>query len=186
MNTFWLKVAGIAVGVVVVIVIVSAIMPSGDSSPKPPDKSFYDVADEDRGKYLTEPKRVDPTPEQPDVSGEQPSETNDATSPREVTLYFSKLSEIDKIEAERLLNVAAPGYSIGRLPVTGYNLALQTCRQIIERWPDSWYAYRAKQMLGDIPQRLHSRYRITEEELDVSMYSEQRPGTAAFVDKEAN
>jgi len=186
MNTFWLKVAGAVVGIVVVIVIVSAIMPSGDSSPKPTDRSFYDVADEDKDKYLNAPKRVDPTPGQPDVSDEQPSETNDATSPREVTLYFSELSEIDKIEAERLLNVAAPGYSIGRLPVTGYNLALQMCRQIIEKWPDSWYAYRAKQMLGDIPQRLHLRYRITEEELDVSMYSQQRQGTVAFVDKKAN
>lgn len=186
MNTFWLKVAGAVVGIVVVIVIVSAIMPSGDSEPKPPDKTFYDVADEDRDKYLTAPERVDPTPRQPDVSDEQPNETNDATSPREVTLYFSELSEIDKIEAERLLNVAVPGYSIGRLPVTGYRLAVDMCRQIIQKWPDSWYAYRAKQMLTDMPQRYRPRYNITEEELDVSMYSQQRPGTVAFVDKEAN
>jgi len=179
MNTFWLKVAGLAVGVVVVIVIVNAIMPSGDSSPKPPDKSFYDVAEEDRDKYLDEPTPVDPTPE-------QPSEINDATSPKEVTLYFSKLSEIEEIEAERLLNVAVPGYSIGRLPVTGYKLAVDTCRQIIQRWPDSWYAYRAKQMLTDMPQRYRPRYSITEEELDVSMYSQQRLGTMPFVVKDTN
>ena len=179
MNNFWLKVAGAVVGIVVVIVIVNAIMPSGDSPPKPPDKSFYDVADEDRNKYLDEPTPVDSTPE-------QPSETNDATSPGEVTLYFSELSEIDEIEAERLLNVAVPGYSIGRLPVTGYKLAVDMCRQIMQKWPDSWFAYRAKQMLTDMPQRYRPRYDITEEELDVSMYSQQRPGTVPFVDKKAN
>jgi hypothetical protein len=186
MNTFWLKVAGIAVGIVVVIVIVSAIMPSGDSPPKPPQKNFYEASEERSKKYLTEPKQVEPTDTPTNASDDQPSQTNDATSTKEVTLYFSQLSEIDDIEAQRLLNVAVPGFNIGTLPGAGYNLAVETCRQILERWPDSWYAYRAKQMMGDMPERFRKRYGITKEEMDIRIYTQQRPGTVAYVDKEAN
>jgi hypothetical protein len=76
--------------------------------------------------------------------------------------------------------VAVPGRSIGRLPMTGYNLMVPNCREIIKRWPDSWYAYRAKQMLGDLPQRYQMRYGVTKEEMDLSMYYKQRPGTEPF------
>jgi len=187
MNTFWLKVAGGAVAVVVVIVIVNAIMPSGDKKPKPPDKTFYDVVDEDKNKYLNDPTLPKPdkhatnnSEQQPDASNTNRTKTQPPAAPTRVTLYFSKLSEIDDIEAERLLNVAVPGYSIGRLPVTGYRLAVDTCRQIIQRWPDSWYAYRAKQMLTDMPVRYRKIYHVTEEELDLSMFARQRPGTEPF------
>jgi hypothetical protein len=101
--------------------------------------------------------------------------------PEKATLYFSELSEIEQIEAERLLQVAVPGRSIGRLPMTGFNLMVDTCRQILRRWPDSWYAYKAKQMLADMPERFRPRYRITEEELDLSRFAEPRPGTKPFV-----
>ena len=76
--------------------------------------------------------------------------------------------------------MAVPGRSIGRLPMTGFSLMVPNCRQIIKRWPDSWYAYRAKQMLGDLPERYKMRYKVTEEETDLSMYYKQRPGTEPF------
>ena len=79
-----------------------------------------------------------------------------------------------------MLNVAVPGRSIGRLPMTGYNLMVPNCREIIKRWPDSWYAYRAKQMLGDLPERYQTQYNITEKEKDLSMYYKQRPGTEPY------
>jgi len=66
------------------------------------------------------------------------------------------------------------------LPMTGFSLMVPNCRQIIKRWPDSWYAYRAKQMLGDLPERYKMRYKVTEEETDLSMYYKQRPGTEPF------
>jgi hypothetical protein len=57
---------------------------------------------------------------------------------------------------------------------------VQTCRQIISKWPDSWYAYRAKQMLIDMPERFRGRYNITQEELDISAFTKQRPGTEPY------
>jgi len=198
MNTFWLKVAAIAVGIVVVIVLVGVFTSSPQESaapPPPPSKTIYDVAREDREKYLKEPEPAESTQPQTQEGESENAEGASArsgdsgrpqpTQPKKVTLYFAKLSEIEDIEAERLLHVAVPGRSIGRLPMTGYNLMIENCRQIIQRWPDSWYAYRAKQMLADIPQRYHSRYHITEEELDMSMYAQPRPGTVPFVVEES-
>jgi len=192
MNTFWLKLAGIAVLVLVVIVLVIVILPSGETQPKPRPKTFYDMADRDSNKFLKKPQNVEAPdqnqgqvepkpPEPPSVS--KPTGTAQKTTPtvKKVTLYFSELSEIDKIEAQRFLNVAVPGRSIGRLPMTGFILMVQNCRRIIQRWPDSWYAYRSRQMLADIPVRFRARYHITEEEMDLSRYSKPREGTKPLV-----
>ncbi len=43
--------------------------------------------------------------------------------------------------------------------------------------PDSSYAYRAKEMLVDMPSRYQTRYQVTEEELDLSRFAKSRPGT---------
>jgi hypothetical protein len=100
-------------------------------------------------------------------------------------VYFKELGEIDQIEASRLLNVAVPGRSIGRLPKIGSKLLMvDSCRTIIRRWPDSQFAYKAKQLLADLPERYQKRYKVTEEEKDVSMFAEQRPGTKPFTIKE--
>ena len=80
--------------------------------------------------------------------------------------------------------MAVPGRSIGRLPTTGFKLMVDNCRTIIRRWPDSFYAYSAKKMLADLPERYQMRYKITEEEKDLSMFAEQRPGTRPFTIKE--
>jgi len=115
---------------------------------------------------------------QPTVEPRKPQEP--------VRLYFKELDEIDKIEAERLLSVAVPSRSIGRLPMTGFKLMVDTSREIIRRWPDSWYAYRAKQMLADMPERYQQRYRVTEQEKDLSMFTIPRAGTKPFTIKEGS
>ena len=194
MNTFWLKIAAFAIAIVVGIVVVTMYMPHGPQEPQQPEKTFYDVADQDKKEFLAEPKPVESSQEQavsqqaPVAEGPQaepqPQEAQPPAEPPKpagpVTLYFKELSEIDSIEAERLLNVAVPGRSIGRLPMTGFKLMVDGCRQIIQRWPDSWYAFRARQMLVDMPERYRRNYNITEEELDMSRYAQPRPGTKPF------
>jgi hypothetical protein len=213
MNTFWLKIAALAIVVVVVIVLIGVFSSSEKPHPLPeptaaepvnkPAKTFYDQVDKDKEKFLSPPK----SPEQPaqKPAGEpvkqqvqrQNQPAGSQTPPRPVQssvvepnvvkpqpqptrLYFAPLSKEDKIEAEQLLNVAVSGRSLGRLPQTGFQLMVQTCRQIISKWPDSWYAYRAKQMLIDMPERFRERYKITKEELDISEFTKHRPGTEPF------
>ncbi len=207
MNTFWLKIAGVLIIVVIAIVLVGKFIGRRQSAVEQSSqkKTFYEVAEHDKEKFLTEPQSAQP-PQQPQAEMPQaPQETKKAeqsvTKPapsaaeeppqqpqpsEPVTLYFSQLSEIDSIEAERLLNVAVPGRSIGRLPMTGFKLMVDNCRRIIQKWPDSWYAYRAKQMLADMPPRYQERYKVTEEELDLSRFTKPRPGAKPKVVEESN
>jgi len=197
MNTFWLKIAGVAVAVVVAIVVVSMYLPHGPREPQPPEKTFYDQAQQDKEKFLAEPKPLENQQQPPTPPPQQPPENRTEAAPPAqpaveppkpsgpTVIYCKPLSEIDDIEAQRLLNVAVPGRSIGRLPMTGFKLMVDGCRQIIQRWPDSWYAYRAKQMLADMPQRDQQRYNVTKEELDMSRFAEPRPGTKPFTIEES-
>ena len=198
MNTFWLKIMGLAILAVVVIILIGVFTSGTDSEPpepQEPKKTFYDQAEEDKQKFLTEPQALDsqskttvkeqatPTENQTTVQTTPPVVTQPKPA-QPVTLYFKELGEIETIEAERLLNVAVPGRSIGRLPMTGFKLMVDNCRTIIQRWPDSFYAYNAKRMLADMPERYQQRYRVTEQEKDVSMFFKQRSGTKPFTIKE--
>jgi len=196
MNTFWLKIMGLAVLAVAVIILISVFTSGTDSQPpepqpKEPQKTFYDQAEEDKQKFLTEPRAQDSQSQTTAIEQATPIENQTAVqsvppSPKPaqpVQLYFKELGEIDQIEAERLLNVAVPDRSIGRLPMTGFKLMVDSCRTMIRKWPESWFAYRAKQMLADLPERYQKRYQVTEEEKDVSMFAEQRPGTKPFTIK---
>lgn len=184
MNTFWLKMAGFVVVVVGVIILVNVFSTSKselEPEPRSKPKTFYDVAEKDKQRFLSKPKPADLAEQRPQRQPAEKQVSADVPTPEPVKIYCRELSEIDKVEAERLLNVAVPGRSIGRLPMTGFKLMVDNCRRIIRRWPDSWYAYRAKQMLADMPQRFHKRYKVTEEELDLSRFAKPRPGTKPFI-----
>jgi hypothetical protein len=199
MNTFWLKIAVLVIVVVVAIVLIGVFYPSEKPQPLPeptaaepvnkPAKTFYEQVDKDREKFSAKPQVAvkEQVQEQNQPAGSQtspqPVQPPVVKPPAQPTqLYFKPLSEIDKVEAERLLNVAVSGRSLGRLPQTGFQLMVQTCRQIISKWPDSWYAYNAQKMLIDMPERFRERYKITQEELDVSKFAKHRPGTEPFTD----
>ena len=198
MNTFWLKIMGLAVLAVAVIILIGFFTSGTESEPqepKKPQKTFYDQAEEDKEKFLTKPEALDSQSQTTAKEQTQPTENQTAvqTTPpairqpkpaQPVTLYFKELGEIEKIEAERLFNVAVPGRSIGRLPMTGFKLMVDNCRTIIQRWPDSFYAYNAKRMLADLPERYQKRYQVTEQEKDVSMFFKPRSGTKPFTIKE--
>lgn len=194
MNTFWLKIAGVAIAVVLIFVLVTMFTSNGTQEPEQPEqpqRTFEQQVEADRENFsnlpqpvnsqdqdqnqttvnVPETKTVEPVPEPP-----KPAEP--------ITLYFKPLSEIEEIEAERLFNAAVPGRSIGRLPMTGFKLMVDSCRQIIKRWPDSRYAYNAKKLLADLPERYQQRYNVTPEEIDVSIYSKPREGTKPYTIKE--
>jgi hypothetical protein len=168
MNTFWLKIAGLAIAVVAGIVVIASFT-GGNSQPKEPKTTFYDKAEEDKQRFLAEPEALQAQETEP--VAEQGPATDDSRAivpappahrpiepPKPTIVHCRDLSEMDKIEADRLLNAAVPARSLGRLQI-GFNLMMQNCRQILRRWPDSWYAYRAKQMIADMPERFRERYK---------------------------
>ena len=200
MNTIWLKIAAVAVVLVVALIVGSTFMSDKSASTPPPPKeepkTVYDMAERDK-QFLEEPKAAEepaeaqapepqPEPTAPAAAVQQPTpeptqQTSGVVLPSQITqattMYFKPMSEIDDIEAQRLLPMATAGRSIGRLPVTHFNLMVQGCRQILDKWPDSWYAFRAKQMLEEMPERFWRNYKVTETELDVSKFLKQRQGT---------
>jgi len=99
------------------------------------------------------------------------------------TLYFKPMSEEDDIQAQQILPYATAGRSIGRLPMgVSYGLMNKACLQIEERWPESWYCFRAKQMLEEITtyqDRYAQMYKITPQRIDISRFMKPRPGTEA-------
>ncbi len=195
MNTFWLKAAALVIAVIAGIIVIGSLT-GGDSQPQEPETTFYDKAEEDKQRFLAEPQAVKTKETEPVAEQAQAAEENQAVAPvpptpkpteppKPTIVYCRELSEIDTIEAERLLNAAVPAHSLGRLQI-GFNLMMENCRQILRRWPDSWYAYRAKQMIADMPERFRERYKVTQEELDLSVFARPRSGTKPFTVEEPN
>lgn len=165
MNTFWLKVVGIVVAVVGVIILVNALLPKSEPEPQ---KTVYDVWEKDDKRLRAEPLLNEPTtsPNQPMQPQEQQVTPQTATvEPPEPK--FKELSEEEKIEAERLWEWVVTQRKMGRLPMMGYKQMVDTCREIIRRWPDSKYAFMARRALADIPERYREVYHITKEEIDL-------------------
>ena len=199
MSTFWLKIAGVAVVAFLIVIAIGMFTSNGSNESEPPEepqKTFYDVAKEDRDRYLDEPELVETPIEEPDSeiqTTETPQEIPEDQSappqiqpapapkkPKEVTIYVKPLGEIEQIEAERIYNVAVPNRSIGRLPVTSFKPMTDNCRQIIRRWPDSYYAYQCKRLLAEMPERYQTRFNVTEEELDTSSFDKPKAGTVPY------
>jgi len=161
MNTFWLKIAGLAVLVMGVIILITVFTSGTDSEPKEPQKTVYDQWEEDDKRLRAEPQYKEPPATTPSVQ-----QTRPVAPPKP---EFKKLSEIEDIQAQRLFEAAMTERKMGRLPGIrlGYKKMVDHCREIIRKWPESKYAFEAKRMLADIPQRYHKMYNITKEEIDL-------------------
>ena len=172
MNTFWLKIAGAVVAVVVVIVAVKSFT-SSEPKPKHEPNTIQGMWEKDDIR-LTAPPVPKETPNEPNLTADADTTVanvdnavNKIVTPKPPKPQFRQLSEIETIEAERLLEVARTHRKMGRLQGIGLSTMVQTCRQVIEKFPGSEQEFQAKRMLGDIPERFRSRFNITEEEIDL-------------------
>lgn len=165
MNTFWLKAVGFVVIVLGLIILVNVFSPS-ESEPKAKRKTFYDVIEEDDKRL-----RADPEAEQPPETEQRPvtkqtpevEQAVEAAKPK-----FKKLSLEDELQAQKLFEWALAQRKMARLPGMSYDKMVDACREIIEKWPNSVYAFKARRMLRDIPERYRKLYRITGEEMGLS------------------
>ncbi len=171
MNTFWLKIAGVAVLAVVVIVGITVLTSSEpeqarEQEPEPRKKTVYDQWEEDEKKLSAGPQYKEPPATTPSVQpGTKAVQQTTPVAPPKPE--FKKLSEIEDIQAQQLWEWVKNQRKMGRLPVMGYGQMVKTCRDIIRRWPESEYAFYAKRALADLPQRYHKMYNITKEEIDL-------------------
>ena len=194
MNTLWLKIASGVIVILVLIIAISVLMSSGEKEPSVPvssqepnnEDSFSDfmeqIAEDEEGSTISEegfqpvieesqtddivssePEIVQPVPVKPQVI--------------EMTIYVKKPNSAEEDEAIKQFDYAKKSFDVGRLPTTSYNPAIVAARRIIERWPESIYAFQSKLLLAQIPKNFQEQYNITSQELDTSMFSEPRAGT---------
>ncbi len=177
MNTIWLKIAAVAVVLVAVLIVGSRFMsdkpgPSASSEPAAPPKTVYDSFERDDREFgvdgqsaeETTPPTAQTTEPQESASAEQTPAAQDAQP------TFEKLSIEEEIQAQKLHSMALEERKRSRLPMMTPKLMVDYCRQIIQRWPTSEYAFQAKRMLADIPDRYKKMYNVTDQETDVSSF----------------
>jgi type IV secretory pathway VirB10-like protein len=181
MDSFWVKIGiliAVCVGLVVLVKHVKAPKIGMDTP------NFYEVTQERDKKLRAEPVPVEPAkteaqaPAQPQ-SQQQPAEQPQQPAVQEAapqvaaepqTPAFKELSEEDSIEAEKIFNQAVQFSHIGHLPGPGYKTMVDGCRELIQRFPGSEYAWKAKRMLKDMPEQYRERYHITPEEIDLGNF----------------
>lgn len=185
MDTFWLKVAGLLVLIVAVIVGVLMILPANDGKPAQPDKTFQQMVEKDKTTINAEPNAADLTPtlKQAEAPAIQPKE---APAPKPVIFYFTKLDEVGRLDAEEIFATIPSFKSIGRLPMLGYHTMMQSCLQLMQRYPGSIYDYKARRALAQIPKQYWSRYRIKPQMVDLSQFTVQRQNTYPYNPQEDN
>ena len=170
MDTIWLKIVGFAVLVVGVIVLIGFLT----SGTKEPEKTIYDQWEQDDKELLAEPEYKEPpaptTPVQqpaPTPSVQPSTQVAPAQPAEQPKPQFKELEMEDEIEAQKLWIWIENQRKMGRLPVMGYGQMVKGCRDIIQRWPESKYAFYAKRALADLPERYREMYNITKEEIDL-------------------
>lgn len=183
MNTIWLKIAGVAVALVVVLIVGSRFMsdkpaaaPETASNEADRPKTVYDSFERDDkefgvdGQSAEEPAQdvAPPVAEQAPAHETTPAQQAPPAQAAEPT--FEKLPIEEEVQAQKLHSMALEERKRSRLPMMTPKLMVDYCRQIIQRWPRSEYAFQAKRMLADIPERYKEMYKVTEQETDVSSF----------------
>jgi hypothetical protein len=144
MDSPWSKlvVFGImAAGVIVLVKYFSARKPI----PQPNPKTFYDTIAEDDKRLRADIKTTKPEKKQQEETELSPED----------------------LQAEKLFEMALAQRKMARLPGISYKLMVDYCREIIERYPKSAYAPKARRMLGEVPEQYRQQYNITEQEINL-------------------
>jgi hypothetical protein len=165
MSRFWPKIIGIVLIVGVVVVGVMAIKAMTSDAPQRTMREQWQLDDK---RFRAEPKlKATPGANEPNqtIEPNTPIQADEPPQPQ-----FRELDEIEMIDAERLFNVAVQHRKMGRMQGIGFNVMVECCRQIIARYPGSEYAFKAKRLLADMPERFRPRFNITEEEIDLGDY----------------
>ncbi len=71
----------------------------------------------------------------------------------------------DQIQAERLYQMALTEFKIARKPMMTYYRMVRYSRELLEKYPDSPEAAKARVLLRKMPERERKRHKITDEEM---------------------
>jgi type IV secretory pathway VirB10-like protein len=167
MDTSWLKYAAALLIIGAVVVFVKHLSHSKPQKTQPQEKTFNDVIKED-----DERLRADVKPEPQAPSLETVRKTGTVPPPKTAQLQDQNKPESEEelpieyeVQAQQLFELALTQRKMGRLPRVGNALTVKYCRRIINEFPKSSYAPKARAILRDLPEEERIRYNITDEEM---------------------
>lgn len=154
----WLKIVAVVVVLIVVGVMFKKIA-NYKPAPEPRQKTIGDTFREDDKRLRAEPNFA-PAVE----SNATPGQNVAVEQPR----TFRQLTEEEDVGASQSFELAITQRKIGRM-TRQYGAMVQYCREIIQKYPGSEYAYKAKRMLAEeLPPDKREFYHITADEIDLS------------------
>ena len=167
MNTFWLKIAILAVVVVVAIIIVSNFLSSEI------DKATDIEAAAERAEAREDQLQSQLREAELKAEQKKTQQTEARRTPAKLPVAPTRPSRqeiveediVASVEAERLYNMALTQYRIGRKTGMTFKKMIDYCREIFARYPNSSEAAKARVLMRNIPQRYRQLYNITNEEL---------------------
>ena len=158
MNTFWLKIVIFVVIVVGLVVLVKTLSPKVEEA-MDFDKQSEQLARAQEEKLQAEFAEAEAKAKQ--ARAAQPAAPSRTSQP--ISDEIDQLGQ--NIQAQRLYQMAEVEFRIARKPLMSSKRCVDYCRQIINKFPDSAEAAKARVLLRKMPARERERWKVTDEEM---------------------
>jgi len=166
MNTFWFKIAALVIIIIIGVVLLANFLSSG----------IEEATDFERVEKLVEAQeaRFQAELAEAELKAKQAKQAKakgadvkqPAAQPEPPQPQIDEIEELQQnLQAQKLYQWAETEFRIARKPLMSYKRCVDFCREIIQRWPDSAEAAKARVLLRKIPERHRQRYNITDEEM---------------------
>ena len=161
MNTFWLKIAALVIIIIIGVVLLANFLSSGIEEATDFER-VEKLVEAQEARFQAELAEAELKAKQAKAKGADVKQPAVQPQPDEIEQLQQNL------QAQRLYQWAETEFKIARKPLMSYKRCVDFCREIIQRWPDSAEAAKARVLLRKIPERHRQRYNITDEEMGIS------------------
>jgi len=169
MNTFWLKIAALVIIIIIGVVLLANFLSSGIEKAMDFER-VEKLAEAQEARFqaeLTEAELKAKQAKQAKAKGADVKQPGaQPQPPRPQPDEIEQLQQ--NLQAQKLYQMAETEFKIARKPLMSYKRCVNYCREIIQKWPDSAEAAKARVLLRRVPERYRSQYNITDEEMGIS------------------
>ncbi len=164
MNTFWLKIVALVIIIIIGVVLLANFLSSG----------IEEATDFERVEKLAEAQeaRFQAELTEAELKAEQAKQAKAKRADVKQPAVQPQPDEIEQLQqnlqAQKLYQWAETEFRIARKPLMSYKRCVNFCREIIQKWPDSAEAAKARVLLRRVPERYRKQYNITDEEMGTS------------------
>lgn len=166
MNTFWLKIAALVIIIIIGVVLLANFLSSGIEEATDFER-VEKLVEAQEARFQAELAEAELKAKQAKAKGADVKQP--AAQPEPPQPQIEEIEELQQnLQAQKLYQWAETEFRIARKPLMSYKRCVDFCREIIQRWPDSAEAAKARVLLRKIPERHRQRYNITDEEMGIS------------------